>query len=427
LNAGLGTPNEQFDAAAIECRFGAAGAAIAEEVWRARYSVSGGLAWSRIDASVEGLRLTRQKIGAHVYDGTLGLAVLFAACARVLNEGAWKDRSLSVVEPIRLRFHEWREHGFPVDEMPNLGLGGVKGLGSIIYGLSTVGRLLSRIDLVEEAASIAGAITWEQVQRDRWLDVVLGSAGCLLVLELLLEHAGLDGRVQAVVQAAATACAERLISAQMRGGRAEGGWVTLQGFPELSGLAHGAAGMAWALARYFARSGDEAALCSIRLGLAFEDRCFRTDVGNWVDLRHQDADHFECGWCYGAPGMAVALEEIGRRVGGSLSIDLASRVAIALRTGASLLNGAVDHLCCGNFGRIEILHEMSRRCGLEWAQVAAVSGAGTLLREGGFRWRAVPGLPCWDPAFFTGASGVAYSLLRLGYPGRLPCILGLGW
>ena len=81
----------------------------------------------------------------------------------------------------------------------------------------------------------------------------------------------------------------------------------------------------------------------------------------------------------------------------------------------------VDQLCCGNFGRIELLVTAARTLGrpelLRHArELAATAGAGD-----GY------GLHCgrelFNPALFQGLSGIGYELLRLARPEAVPSVL----
>jgi lantibiotic modifying enzyme len=80
-------------------------------------------------------------------------------------------------------------------------------------------------------------------------------------------------------------------------------------------------------------------------------------------------------------------------------------------------------------GRIEVLLYAARRLADDALRQAALDlAAQTVSRardaDGLYRW-APPGNDTFIPAFFTGAAGVGYTLLRLADASELPCVLCL--
>jgi lantibiotic modifying enzyme len=57
-------------------------------------------------------------------------------------------------------------------------------------------------------------------------------------------------------------------------------------------------------------------------------------------------------WCHGAPGIGLA------RLGSLPILDTAEirqEIAVAINTTQQFGLHNIDHLCCGNFGRMEVL------------------------------------------------------------------------
>jgi lantibiotic modifying enzyme len=90
---------------------------------------------------------------------------------------------------------------------------------------------------------------------------------------------------------------------------------------------------------------------------------------------------------------------------------------------------AVDHLCCGNFGRIDVLLTGAQRLGNEEWRRAALGNAANVLarsdRTGAFRLFPHLSESVFDPGFFRGTAGIGYSLLRLACD-DLPSVLTWG-
>jgi lantibiotic modifying enzyme len=86
----------------------------------------------------------------------------------------------------------------------------------------------------------------------------------------------------------------------------------------------------------------------------------------------------------------------------------------------------IDHVCCGNFGRIEAealaadvldrphLREAATRKASALIERAAAQGGFSLLSPA----RALP-----HPSLYVGIAGVGYTLLRLAAPRALPALV----
>jgi lantibiotic modifying enzyme len=201
------------------------------------------------------------------------------------------------------------------------------------------------------------------------------------------------------------------------------GWRTLPWCPPLSGFSHGAAGICCALFRLYESTKDEAFWEAAREGLAFERGLYDPAKKNWRDLRSSKAG-FSVRWCHGAPG--VALGRIG-----ALHIinteEIQDEIHEALESTRAAVLDNLDHVCCGNLGRVEILLYAAQRLGRPDLLEEAYSLTAKVLRrarsKGRFGWTQDPTVDTFDPSFFTGAAGVGYTLLRLAKPDALPCLL----
>jgi lantibiotic modifying enzyme len=87
----------------------------------------------------------------------------------------------------------------------------------------------------------------------------------------------------------------------------------------------------------------------------------------------------------------------------------------------------VDHLCCGNLGRIDVLLEASRRLRRPVLAEAALRQADRLVRAakaaGSFQLFANLPREVFNPSLFQGTAGIGYELLRLASPETLPSVL----
>ena len=103
--------------------------------------------------------------------------------------------------------------------------------------------------------------------------------------------------------------------------------------------------------------------------------------------------------------------------------------ALATAANVGLPLPELDHLCCGNFGRLGVLDLAGRRLArpalreraLAWAALAVRRAA----REGGYRLDLPPGTSSSLPAagLFRGLAGIGHGLLQLAEPDVLPELL----
>jgi len=193
----------------------------------------------------------------------------------------------------------------------------------------------------------------------------------------------------------------------------------------LTGFSHGAAGIAFALLCLHGACGDARFLAAAEQALDYEAAVFYQSQGNWPDFRSAQKISPVCGntWCHGAPGIGLA------RVGGLSQLDtpeLRRDIETALSaTRAMAGTEGYDHLCCGHFGRLDLLLATARRLdrpeleveGRRWAsdRTRRAQAAGHFDIQAG-----VPGA-LNNPSLFHGTAGIGYQLLRLVYP--LPSML----
>jgi type 2 lantibiotic biosynthesis protein LanM len=395
--------------------------ALAEQIWKERvHTRDGGVTWLKpepAEAPASG------SINPYLYDGTAGIALFHAAFAFVTGNPEYRERSLLTLAPIRRRFAEIVADPERAAALERVGIGGCFGLGSLVYSYVRIGHLLEEPELVTEAADLSRLFTPERISNDSIRDFLLGSAGAVCAL-LALYRALEEGREAERVLEIACDCARNLLAGRILSEDGAPVWPTLPGFPPLTGLSHGAAGLCAALLRLHEQTREPQLWEAAQECLAFERRTFHPEHGNWRDTRDPHKLHFATTWCYGAPGIAL-----GRL--GTLSVlddpQVRAEIRSAVETTRSLPLTPLDHLCCGNMGRTEVLLYAGSKLGDEELPALARQLAAEVLDRqktvGGFRWRLDQRPGFFDPTFFTGAAGIGYALLRLAAPRRLPCVL----
>jgi lantibiotic modifying enzyme len=200
-------------------------------------------------------------------------------------------------------------------------------------------------------------------------------------------------------------------------------WETGGGKLE-AGFSHGAAGIAYALLRLYEITGEAKFVEAAEEGVAYEAHIFSVEAGNWPDLLAADGPSYLVRWCHGAAGIALA------RLGGLGVLDtpqIRRDIEVATVTTQRFGLDGIDHLCCGNLGRVEALLEAGRSLSrpdlLTSARARAAQIVARAQQTGSFALHAAlpEGMHC--PGFFQGTSGIGYELLRLAYPEVLPSVL----
>lgn len=380
--------------------------AIGEQLYaRAVDDERGGASWLGFGYVPEAERYQHQVLGHRLYDGAPGVALFLAALSVTAREPRFGELARRAIVDLRAHARAPRAPGAapPV-------LGAALGMGGALYALSEIGTLLADPAICADALALAESLSDDDVASDVQHDLMAGAAGMILGLCAVHRATG-DARVLEL----AAACGRRLLATQR-----DGAWPTL-GEVALTGLSHGAAGIAYALMRLHALTGERDVLDAARRALAYERAVFTAHGGRWLDLRPAEAGSERGGelvqWCHGAAGIALA------RVGcAQLAPDaeLQREIDGALTVTSALALGAIDHVCCGNAGRIEAMLAGSRHTGNAALAALALSRASSMVQRarshGGYR--SFGNLPAtvWNPGLFQGTSGIGFLLLRLHTP-----------
>lgn len=393
---------------------------LGEQIWRDRARAQdGSVTWIRPGSPGRGEPVDlRVRVDPYLYDGSAGIALFFAALARVERGAEHRERSVEAIAPVRRRLAGLAADPERAARLERVGIGGMIGLGSLVYSFLRIGTLLGEPELVGEAHDLLDLLTPDRIARDESFDVLYGGAGAILALLALHEVApepARDGRSPLEI---ARACARRIMERQLDD--PPGAWQTLPGLPPLGGFSHGANGICHALLHLYRATGDEDLLRSAQRGVAFVDGLYSPRRRSWRDARYPE--RYETSWCSGAAG--IVLSRLGAV---TQSAELAAHVGSGLATLREAPWTDVDHLCCGNLGRAEALLAAWEMTDDESLRSAAESIADEALRRararGGFAWRPGSAAGPFDPTFFTGATGLGYVLLRLARPEALPCVL----
>ncbi|MET3135043.1 hypothetical protein AAKU55_005346 [Oxalobacteraceae bacterium GrIS 1.11] len=349
---------------------------------------------------------------AGLYNGTAGVALFLAELAsRTGDAGARRTAAGAIRQAL---------------SKSNGQVGLYPGATGIALAAARIGALLGEDWLFERADRRARAVLRRAVVLGEH-DLMYGTAGRVvgaLALESLL---GL----------AAGSAAERFGQALLRSAERSAEGSSWPGQDKrwkqnLTGLSHGAAGVAHALALLWQRTREEPYRTMAIEAICYEQKHFDAALGNWADLRtplpgKSSADRC-CSlyWCHGAPGIALQRLSFTRLTGATEYLEharvgmetTAARLAVSLRRKVENYS-----LCHGLLGNAEILLEWASARGAATyrAQAEEAAAEGLRLYGGSGNW------PCGTiqgdtPGLMLGRAGIGYFYLRLADP-TVPSVL----
>lgn len=385
----------------------------------AAYATDGSVYWRQPSTSESRPAL----LGPHLYPGTAGIALLLAACERVLGGGMHRDLCLRGLAPLRQGLDRIIDDPSRANNVQHP-IGGLSGIGSLIYSLVTIGDLLDEPTLFQDAHDLSALITPERIARDDELDVMVGSAGAILALLALDRQKPGKNRNGVTPLDIALACARHLEERRSSYQGKPRAWTGPEGGAPAGGFCHGAAGICCALLRLYERTGDPDLWQVAQEGLSYERTLFVPGARNWR-LAGQPGLKFSNTWCKGAPGIAL-----GRIAALGVCEDQQSLrdIQAALEVTRSPSLDDRDHICCGNMGRVDVLIYAHRRLGDPELMENARDLAERVLegaRIRGWYKLMVRDKPFLDLRFFPGITGIGYAWLRLASPEEIPCIPAL--
>ncbi len=388
---------------------------------RAIKETDGSVNWIGLSYIPKVERFQLMPLGDNFYDGSCGIALFLAALDYVKGNSEFRHLALGAIHSLR----QFLQKAKPEDlqEFAQVGIGGAAGLGSIIYCLVKMSQFLQETELLADAQKFANLITPELIASDKDLDIVKGAAGAILGL-LALYNETKDGAVldKAVI------CGQHLVEHQMSSEDGIGAWKTFAQKP-LTGFSHGAAGIAYSLLRLYKVTQQDAFLKVASEGIAYERSVFEPSVANWPNfIVSGDSENvtpgFMVSWCHGAPGIGLG------RLGGLSILDtdeIRQDIEAALLTTKNYNWQGVAHLCCGQFGRIEMLlvaaQKLQRKELRDIAQLRAAWVIANASKTGAFKLFLNLPSEVFIPCFFQGNAGIGYELLRLAKPEVLPSVL----
>jgi type 2 lantibiotic biosynthesis protein LanM len=349
-------------------------------------------------------------LGPEFYNGLSGIGVFLAAHAAVTGHEPSAALALAGVAHLRKSIRGPKAARFA----RSLGLGALTGLGSLVYALTVMSKYVGDDGLLDDADRAAELVTDDLIAADTLLDVAGGSAGAILGLLRLYRDTASEDALRRAAR-----CGDHLLGRSRTGPEGARTWrVPGLSRRPLTGISHGAAGFAYALASLAAATEREDFAAAAAESLTFENSTYDPERMNWPDLRGDGEPRWSCQWCHGAAGIGLArigmIKHGPSGAGGMDSDVIATDVERAVGGVERAWPGHLDTLCCGTLGGIELLREASAMLGrddlrtLATQRLTTVMAASTL--RGDYRWNSSNRR--FNVGLFRGLAGTGYTLLR---------------
>jgi type 2 lantibiotic biosynthesis protein LanM len=349
-----------------------------------------------------------------LYAGSAGI-ILALAYLGSFGFGRYTELARHALNTLRARLEDRGKH--------MRSIGAFDGWGGIIYLLSHLGALWQDAELISYAESIVDRLP-ELIDKDESLDVIGGCAGCIGALLSLHHVAPSDKTLAAAIQ-----CGDRLIA---KAQPVEGGvgWFikNIETVKPITGFAHGAAGIAWALLVLAERTGNAKYRDTALQAIMYEHGQFFSAAGNWAEnAPGSEQPGQETGpsmaWCYGAPGIGLARVAAMKHFDNpKVCEDLNRAIRATMKQGPGLNHS----LCHGDLGNRDFLLQASEATGnQELAEKVDELANQIIASMKKYGWLCGVPLSVESPALMNGLAGICYGLLRMAAPNRVPSILTL--
>jgi class II lanthipeptide synthase len=383
-------------------------------------TVGGRSTWlgATMDWVGEGISVVHRTGEATLYDGTAGIAMASWPVAVTLGREDLANVALGAARhAVSARDRLSRSGLFD-------GLAGV-GLAALEIGERAGDERLRAdgLDLLGRAADAPPSSA----------DIIGGSAGLVLALLSAARQTGSDRWL-----VAAARHGDHLLAAA---DRHSWGWSwpspAIEG-PDLCGLAHGAAGVAWAMGLLAAESGEDRFLEAVDGARRYERSWFQPAGNNWPDLRPETSppgSPLVCPalWCHGATGIGLtrlALFSLAEHP--SLAAEAASALQAATGAASQALQGIPEGgitICHGLGGTLllllaahDVLGETEHLAAARWVAGRALDQLG----EDPALWPSgIPG-GGFSAGLMTGLVGAMYALARVAEPDGTSALQVLG-
>jgi len=347
-----------------------------------------------------------RNLSANFYDGTAGISFFLGRLYSLTGEGLFKKTAVASLYKSMDELHAFA---------PTYKYGFYSGFGGLLYSILTCERYfeIDRSDLwlQQIRAQMVNPIVGFEVGND----IINGLAGHLKTL-LLWNRLRHDDDIQLAAVQTGSLLIERAEE------NANGvSWKTIGNVSRnLTGYAHGAAGIGCSLIDLYTLTGERRFLATALNAYKYEDQFFDVEQNNWPDFRLNIASsadpeklNYSFAWCHGAPGIALSRLKAGAFY--ETAGEICHKVAMQIDNedgGKRINNYSICHGIMGNAQILDIIGTFTGNKGYRSKASEIAANAIDQHKHIGF-WRSGMDRDYQTYGYMNGISGIGNFLLNL--------------
>jgi type 2 lantibiotic biosynthesis protein LanM len=358
-------------------------------------------------------------LGMDLYEGVPGVLLFLAHVAALTRDDAYA----SLAEKAMATFLRQIDAG----QSKVRTIGAFNGWGGTLYVLAHLAALWGRAEFKQKIVEITSLLE-PLIRQDDNLDVISGSAGCILALAAV--HRVVPSRQ---ILESAELCGQKLEQKALKIGSGKAWMGGIAASAPLTGFSHGAAGIAYALCRLSQMTEQTRFVDLACEAIRYERSVYSPQEGNWPDLRSAEADasHLwttrspgRAFWCHGASGIALSRLGMLGQCQGLEGLEARREIETGCQTTVRMGFGRNLSLCHGDLGNLELLLTARRKLELAaWDEFISEALQSILTEIEAGTWRCGHPKGVESVGLMTGLAGIGLGLLRTAFPGRVPSVL----
>jgi type 2 lantibiotic biosynthesis protein LanM len=352
------------------------------------------------------------RLDASLYKGQLGIIWFLAYLAKVSKKNKYKQLAKKGIRHCL--------DNLLAEQLIQPSVGLFDGIGSFIYVLAHLQNLWPEKDFKEYIQKII-AVLPEKITEDKQLDVIGGTAGCLIALQALYKILP-DKKILTLCKQ----CGDKLLDSTTEtiNGSA---WIIASEDMPLAGLSHGVSGISLALTRLSNLLSDDKYLLAARSAIGYEDSLFSDKHNNWLDLREGTDGNVGWAWCNGAPGIAIERIESAKQLYGKDNSGSINDLDSIIKSILSSQWPSDYSLCHGAFGNLDILSYIAEQTKDQQLSKVCKQAISQTIEQWVAPYKSFDYLFKQVPSFglMIGSTGIGYTLLRQISPEQVPNILAM--